>query len=86
MMNFVDGVKSVIIRDDICSYGGTFVAAAKELRARGVESITLVVTHCENNILKGEVFDYIDKVITTDSICTAEHPKLEIATSYRKVK
>lgn len=86
MLNFVDGVKSVIIRDDICSYGGTFVAAAKELRARGVENITLVVTHCENNILKGEAFDYIDKVVTTDSICTAEHPKLEIVTSYRKVE
>ena len=83
MMNFEDGIKSVIIRDDICSYGGTFVAAAKELRDRGVEHITLVVSHCENNILKGEVFDYIDEVITSDSICTIEHPKLKKVVRYR---
>lgn len=86
LMNFEAGTKRVVIRDDICSYGGTFVAAAKELRAHGVEHITLVVSHCENNILKGEVFDYIDKVITTDSICTVEHPKLEIAVKYRTLE
>lgn len=84
LMNFVDGTKSVIIRDDICSYGGTFVAAAKELRTRGVEHISLVVSHCENNILKGEVFDYIDTVFTTDSICTASHPKLIVTKRYRE--
>lgn len=83
LMNFVDGTKEVIIRDDICSYGGTFVAAAKELRKRGVEKITLVVSHCENNILKGEVFDWIDRVFTTDSICTVEHPKLTVEKVYR---
>ena len=84
LLNFVEGTKKVIIRDDICSYGGTFVAAAKELRKRGVEEIILVVTHCENNILKGEVFDYVDKVFTTDSILTIQHPKIQIARSFRK--
>ena len=84
LSNFVDGVKHVVIRDDICSYGGTFVAAAKELRSRGVEKVTLVVSHCENNILKGEVFDYIDEVLTTDSICTVEHPKLHYIKQYRQ--
>ena len=83
MMNFKDGTKSVVIRDDICSYGGTFVAAAKALKERGVEHITLVVSHCENNILKGDVFDYVDRVITTDSICTIEHPKIEFAVRFR---
>ncbi len=86
LMNFVEGTKSVIIRDDICSYGGTFVSAAKELRKRGVEDITLVVSHCENNILKGEVFNYIDRVFTTDSICTVEHPKLIVEKAYRGSK
>ena len=51
LLNFEEGTKRVIIRDDICSYGGTFVAAAKALRERGVEHITLIVSHCENNIL-----------------------------------
>ena len=84
LVNFIEGTKKVIIRDDICSYGGTFVAAAKELRKRGVEEIVLVVTHCENAILKGEVFEYIDRVFTTDSILTVSHPKITIARSFRK--
>lgn len=78
LLNFTPGTKEVLIVDDICSYGGTFVAAAKELRNRGVEKIYLAITHCENNILKGEVFDWIDEVYTTNSICTVEHPKLHI--------
>lgn len=83
LLNFTEGAKKVIIRDDICSYGGTFVAAAKALRARDVEYITLFVSHCENNILKGDVFKYIDKVITTDSICTVEHPQIEFIEKFR---
>ena len=55
LMNFPDGVKSVAIIDDIVSFGGTFVAAAKALREKGVEKVILIVSHCENNILKGEV-------------------------------
>ncbi len=85
LMNFVEGTENVIIRDDICSYGGTFVAAAKELRARGVKDITLFVSHCENNILKGEVFEWIDRVFTTDSICTVTHPKLIVQNAYRSI-
>ena len=76
--------KKVIIIDDICSYGGTFVNAAKELRKQGVETIYLAINHCENNILKGKVFDIIDKVFTTDSICTIEHPKLYVENIWRK--
>ena len=81
--NFTDGITHVLIRDDICSYGGTFVAAAKELRKRGVCNIILVVSHCENNILKGEVFDHITTVFTTDSICTVSHPKLVVSKIFR---
>lgn len=68
LMNFQEGTKKVLIVDDICSYGGTFVAAAKALKERGVEKIYLMVSHCEGNIFKGEVFDYVDGVYTTDSI------------------
>ena len=83
LMNFQDGIKSVAIIDDICSYGGTFVSAAKALREKGVQNVVLIVSHCENNILKGEVFDNIDDVYTTDSICTVEHPHLHITGVYR---
>lgn len=68
LLNFTKGTKNVLIVDDICSYGGTFVAAAKALRKQGVEQVNLLVSHCESNIFKGEVFDYIDNVYTTDSI------------------
>ena len=78
-----EGTKSVLIIDDICGYGGTFVSASKELRKHGVENVYLCVSHCENNILKGEVFDYIDGVFTTDSICTVEHQKLHVLRCWR---
>ena len=48
--------KNVLIVDDICSYGGTFVHTAKALKAAGAKNIHLYITHCENNILKGDVF------------------------------
>lgn len=60
----------VVIVDDLCSKGGTFVMAAQQLKAMGFKRIILAVAHCENTIFKGEVFSsgLIDKVITTDSI------------------
>lgn len=66
--------RPALIVDDICSYGGTFVCAAKELRKVGVENIYLYVTHCEENIFAGEVFScgLIKKVFTTDSIMTPD--------------
>lgn len=64
--------KKVIIVDDICVRGGTFVNAAKALRSRGVAEITLFVTHCENAIKDGVLLqdgnELLDRVITTDSI------------------
>lgn len=59
---------NVAIVDDLCSRGGTFVMAAKALREMGFQRIVLAVAHCENTIYLGEVFNHIDKVITTDSI------------------
>jgi len=71
--------KPVIIRDDICSYGGTFYYAAKMLKEMGAGNIYLFVTHCEDNIHKGHLGEkevnllatgLIKKVFTTDSIYT----------------
>lgn len=61
---------NVVIVDDLCSKGGTFVLTATKLREMGFKKIVLAVAHCENTIYKGEVFisGLIDKVITTDSI------------------
>lgn len=64
--------KKVLIVDDICSYGGTFARAAKALREAGAAAVYLYVTHCEDNIHKGDIFkeNNITKVYTTPSIYT----------------
>lgn len=72
---------NVLIVDDICSRGGTFFHSAKALKAIGAEKIYLFVTHCENTILEGEVLTsgLIERVYTTNSICTVKHEKVEVA-------
>ena len=71
---------NVLIVDDICSYGGTFYHSANKLKELGADKIYLYVTHCENNILKGELLkgDLIEKIYTTESIFTEENEKIEI--------
>lgn len=67
---------NIIIRDDICSYGGTFYHAAKKLKEMGANDIYLMVTHCEHNIHNGRFGEgkenlldtgLIKKVFTTNS-------------------
>lgn len=62
--------KKVLIVDDICSYGGTFLHAAQALKKRGVENIELYVTHCERSVYKGDMLysGLIDIIYTTNSI------------------
>ena len=50
-------IKGVLIVDDICSYGGTFVAAGKVLAQMGITENYLYVSHCEQNILNGSLVD-----------------------------
>lgn len=70
---FLGTGKRVIIIDDLSSYGGTFVKSAEKLREHGFEEVYLVVTHAENAIFDGVLFDHIDKVFTTDSILSKQH-------------
>lgn len=72
--------KNVLIIDDICSRGGTFLHSAKALKEAGARNIYLYVTHCENTILEGELLTsgLIAKVYTTNSIFTKEHEKIEV--------
>lgn len=65
----------VIIVDDLCSKGGTFILSAKKLKELGADQIYLVVAHCEETIFEGEIFSspqLITKVFTTDSIISRE--------------
>lgn len=72
--------RDVLIVDDICSRGGTFLHSAKKLKELGANDIYLFVSHCENTILEGELLkgDLIKKVYTTDSIFTKSHEKIEV--------
>ncbi|MBQ8725417.1 MAG: ribose-phosphate pyrophosphokinase [Oscillospiraceae bacterium] len=72
--------KRVLIIDDICSKGGTFYHSAKKLKELGAAEVYLYVSHCENTILDGELLTcgMIEKVYTTDSLFTKEHPKVEV--------
>lgn len=62
--------KNVLIIDDLCSKGGTFLASADEIKKHGACSVLLYVTHCELSIYDGSLLesDLIDKVYTTDSL------------------
>lgn len=58
--------KTLLIVDDICDGGRTFIGLAKELRAKGAKSVNLFVTH--GIFSKGLPLEGIDRVFTTDSI------------------
>lgn len=72
--------KDILIVDDICSRGGTFLHSAKKLKELGANDIYLYVSHCENTILEGDLLkgDLIKRVYTTDSIFTKSHEKIEV--------
>lgn len=83
LLNFKEGTKNVIIRDDVCSYGYTCLAAVKALKERGVEHVDLCVTHLEDRVLEGDLINEVDTIYTTDSIFHLEHPKIKIMKRYR---
>lgn len=73
--------KNILIIDDICSKGGTFLYAAKALKEYGAADIYLYITHCEKTILQGEMINsgLIKKIYTTNSIYRAgDHPLIEV--------
>ena len=67
--------KNVLIIDDICSRGGTFLHSAKALKAAGANRIFLYVTHAEKTMVNGEMYndlDLVERIYTTDSIFNIE--------------
>ena len=72
--------KKILIVDDISSRGGTFYHSAKKLKELGASEIYLYISHCENTILEGEIFNsgLIERVFTTNSIFTKEHEKITV--------
>lgn len=81
--------RKVLIVDDLCSRGGTFLrmddgkptGAAAELRKAGAEEVYLFVTHCEPNIMNGDIFktDYINHVYAFNTMTdVAYDPKMTV--------
>lgn len=62
------GGHNCIIIDDICDNGNTFINLAKELKERNAGTITLLVTHGIFASGFDNLFKYIDKIYTTNSI------------------
>lgn len=65
----------LIIIDDLCSYGGTFIRAidaVKELNDVASTNAWLIVTHAEKAIDEGSVMNTFNKVFCTDSIATPQ--------------
>lgn len=76
----VTGLKVLII-DDICSYGNTFIEAGKMLKERGARQVDLYVSHCETSVTKpGGLFTREDNPITmlytTNSLVRDKHPQI----------
>jgi len=81
--------RDVLIADDLCDAGGTFIGSAAVLRAAGARSVSLYVTHglfskgVEHLLSQG-----IDRIWTTTSLGGAEPAqegveRVDIATIYR---
>lgn len=69
--------KNVLIVDDICSKGGTFIEAAKLLKEKGAVRIGLLVAYVEDNVFNGSIFDYIDAIYTShDRKKFLAHPRI----------
>jgi ribose-phosphate pyrophosphokinase len=59
--------KDVLIIDDICVYGGTFIGLAKMLRERNCGKLYLAISHITVELPNPELFSLFDKVFTTNS-------------------
>lgn len=71
--------RPVLIIDDICSTGGTFYHSAKALKELGATDIYLYITHAENTMIKGDMYntdELIKEIYTTGSIFNIENDKL----------
>lgn len=89
-----DGVdltgKTVVMVDDIISYGGSFYYSAQKLKELGVETIYACATHVENAMLdeeKGTLIHLlkdgtVSKVYTTHSIYNSNSPYVEVIENY----
>lgn len=68
----------LIVIDDLCSYGGTFVKALEAIEKHpdiNFDEAWLVVTHAEKALEEGKVLEKYDKIFCTDSISVPAESK-----------
>ncbi len=69
--------EEVLIVDDMCSKGGTFVHSAKLLKKNGAKKVYLMINYCENTVFEGELFDHVEKVfISKKNVMRMQHSQL----------
>lgn len=73
-----EGADSLLLVDDICDGGGTFIGLAEEFRKQGyTEKLYLYVTHgIFSNHAMDRLSSHFEKVYTTDSFNPKPHEKL----------
>jgi ribose-phosphate pyrophosphokinase len=64
--------KDVLIVDDICSRGGTFLHSARALKEAGAKNIYLYVSHLEKTVFDGELWKEIQENGLLKQIYTAD--------------
>lgn len=67
--------KTVVIVDDLCSKGTTFLFAARALERFKPACVVLLTSHCEKTIFQGELLkpgSPVDFVVTTNSLLNKE--------------
>ena len=62
--------KSILIIDDLCVKGGTFILAAQALKAAGASKVNLFVTHLEKAVYDGELLTttWVDHIYTVNTL------------------
>ena len=70
----------VVMLDDLCSKGGTFMLAAESLNKLDLHEIYLMVGHCEQTIFDGQILrdDTIKEVMTSRSMVRDVHKKIKL--------
>lgn len=63
-------VKQALIIDDVISYGGTFIKLTQSLHELGITDVTLLTSHAEDALWRGDLLDpnLNVKIITSSSL------------------
>jgi ribose-phosphate pyrophosphokinase len=68
--------RNVLVVDDICDGGRTFIQLGKKLREQGCKELSLLVTHGIFSYGVDELMKIYDRVYTTDSFHPDEYSEI----------